>query len=410
MSNNFESYDEELADASDAHHHVQGGNLYLLFGVAKTTITPAHRKVIAEKVVPFITRAVTRFGPGEYQLRTLGLASASNRTNRNYQLAEARGKNAAMEAIRQFEALQKSNPALAGATVNANLKVKSDEFSSAEAQMLRLKPHQIDKVQGFHRSAVFSFKAGFKHGTGASIYEIREIYYFKMEEKAIPLPQFIREFQQQHPGISKTIEFAVGMPLEKLIGALIGRLPLQLLIAAEIVKYMVPVDLQYRVQIRDYRMTTATYNITANGHKFDYLNSLAAFMQAKAAIKALKEILQHFAKTVGLSNELARAIAAVDRVINNSGFSKYPDIPTSEWVKFKFRDGQPGWKVHKLGPIAKVSNIALGGRSITTIKFGRPELNSDWGFAAEVDIPNPKLAFSAEFGASSSTIAHMVLI
>src|SRR5689334_4220665 len=113
--NRSELYSEELEPGGDEYHIVEGGNLYLInFEKNHAELRPEHKLIIKQKVVPFICRAVRKLGPRAYWLHVFGSASATGSYEKNMGLAGNRAYNSAMEAIHQFEELQKTDKTLAG--------------------------------------------------------------------------------------------------------------------------------------------------------------------------------------------------------------------------------------------------------------------------------------------------------
>jgi hypothetical protein len=161
MAKDFLFFKGELPPSRDKYHAVIRGNLFILFDKNQSAIQAGHDKVIREKVVDFLVRAVRALGKDEYNLSVLGMASATGPRDFNRDLAGQRAYNSAMCAIRHFEKLQKTDPTLAGSTINPVTQVLGDDLARLDARVLGMtKGNQIERQQGIFRSAVFKFSAG----------------------------------------------------------------------------------------------------------------------------------------------------------------------------------------------------------------------------------------------------------
>ncbi len=160
MSKELSFFRGDLPGSHDKYHYAIYGQLYLLFDTNQSTILPGHEKIIREKVLDFLIRAVRALGPDpDYRLKVLGMTSASGNAEYNAQLAGKRAYNSAMSAIRMFEKAQKTDPSIQGSTINPAIEVLAEKYSKQDAQLMHLKSGaQIEKEQGFFRSAVFAFK------------------------------------------------------------------------------------------------------------------------------------------------------------------------------------------------------------------------------------------------------------
>jgi hypothetical protein len=160
MSKELQFFKGELPSSQDKFHFTRYGQLYLLFDTNKSEILPGHAKVIKEKVVTFIVQAVRSLGPDEYDLKVLGMTSATGTHEYNSELAGKRAYNSAMAAIKMFEELAPKDPTLRGTTLNPIVEVLAEKYSAFDAKLLHLRTsNRIEKSQGFFRSAVFAFKA-----------------------------------------------------------------------------------------------------------------------------------------------------------------------------------------------------------------------------------------------------------
>ena len=160
MSKEIQFYKGELSASGDKYHYTQNNQLYILFDTNESTILPGHEKVIREKVVDFMVRAVRALGPDpDYKLKVLGMTSATGDQEYNSTLAGKRAYNAAMCAIKNFEKLQPGDPTLAGTSITPVVEVLADRYSAFDNRLMRYGSRaRIEKNQGFFRSAVFAFK------------------------------------------------------------------------------------------------------------------------------------------------------------------------------------------------------------------------------------------------------------
>ena len=102
-------YRGQLPPAHDKYHIMIKGNLFILFERNQAAILPGHDKVIRDKAVDFLVKAVRALGPDNYNLSVLGMASATGFSDYNRELAGQRDYNSAMCAIRHVEKLQKTD-------------------------------------------------------------------------------------------------------------------------------------------------------------------------------------------------------------------------------------------------------------------------------------------------------------
>jgi len=70
-------YRGELPPTHDKYHIMIKGNLFILFERNQAAILPGHDKVIRDKAVDFLVKAVRALGPDNYNLSVLGMASAT---------------------------------------------------------------------------------------------------------------------------------------------------------------------------------------------------------------------------------------------------------------------------------------------------------------------------------------------
>jgi hypothetical protein len=161
MGKELQFYKGELAPSEDKYHLMRYGQLYLFFDKDQSTILPGHEKVIREKVVDFMVRAVRALGPSpDYTLTVLGMASATGDHEYNQTLAGKRAYNAATRAISLFQALVPSDPTLRGTEVSPEIKILGESYAAFDAQLMHYRSKRMtEKHQGFFRSAVFAFKA-----------------------------------------------------------------------------------------------------------------------------------------------------------------------------------------------------------------------------------------------------------
>jgi hypothetical protein len=160
MSKDFSSFKYELPPSHDRYHAVIRGNLFIFFEKNKATILPGQDRVIQQKVVDFLVKAVRALGPDKYNLSVLGMASASGPHDFNRDMAGQRAYNSAMCAIRHFESRQRYDPTLKGTSINPVTQALGDDLAEIDARILHLKKNQIDQQQGIFRSAVFRLTAG----------------------------------------------------------------------------------------------------------------------------------------------------------------------------------------------------------------------------------------------------------
>ena len=425
-------YSETLAPAADADHMVVNGNLYLLFGTAASALTARHRAIVDAKVVPFVVRACGRFGPGSYNLHVYGAASASNKSGRNDDLAAARGYNAAMYAIGAFEALQRQDPSLAGIRIEPSVINVSDQYSSAEAQMLGLKPHQVERAQAAHRAAMFKFKARFEHGDGANVFAIREVYKFRLEPVSRPLPElleaFKRKWSQLPPGIAAAAGGQVEKLVDKILGWATGSIPPQYKPLLWTFDYMRPRDILRCYELRDYRRQVATYRFDGEGHSVgvDVMKVFGVVMEMLAVISFIKRIQ----KLLGTAGELDNAGDELEKVLERLldwllGVAPYlepvvragrqahgalfPDFAASDWTRFTFKDNSPDWDIRRQSGLAKAYRTTLVGHETVTLMFGRPKSRNDWTFPAEVAIRRPWSLRNGLLGNESVTFGALAL-
>lgn len=161
MTKEIQFFKGDLKESQDKFHYARFGQVYLLFDTNKSSIVPGHEKVLREKIVDFMVRAVRSLGPDpDYKLKVLGMASATGDHEYNAQLAGKRAYNSAMAAIKMFEKLQKTDPTIQGSTINPVIEILSTKYSEMDRRLMNYRGNKkIEQEQGFFRSAVFAFKA-----------------------------------------------------------------------------------------------------------------------------------------------------------------------------------------------------------------------------------------------------------
>jgi hypothetical protein len=378
---------EELPPEADAFHVVVGGNVYLInFAVDQSNLRTQHEHYINVLVVPFITKAAKRFGPGDYALHVIGAASATGDWDHDMTLSLQRAYKSATYAINQFEKEKMKDPLLARVNIEPAIQGIGRMVSTEEARLFRLKSSpQIEKSQAHHRSVLFRLTAGFTHPKGASTFYIREHYRFKFKKVEEPLPAFLKRVEQflaDNPLLNKILGDLKDKLLKPFLTA-IG--PFYSLVGKTLVAFVIPQDADYCYEIKDYRSTHALYRFSGVEHKFslslmDLLGLLASLYSVlktvndilskegkveKWAEVLLKQLDQQVSELLGKSRPIV-GDAAADAIKNFFELVKTGQLrtsifaPTSDWVPFTFYDGGPDHDVINLnGPARRFANGAV---------------------------------------------------
>src|SRR5262249_26315785 len=145
-------------------------------------------------LVPFIERAVKRLGPGGYELLIHGSASATGSSEHNFELGARREHSVSAEVIRQFEENKRKDTSLAPYELIPSFLNHGDEEALKDPLLNGAKRQgnrKVEKVQAIFRSAIFNFRA--EQRKKSSTFFIREIYFFKFEKIAQPMPEILKQ-------------------------------------------------------------------------------------------------------------------------------------------------------------------------------------------------------------------------
>ena len=435
-------YEESLPEAKDKYHMVVNGNLYLLFDPKVSALNNGHKQIIEQKVVPFLVRAITRLGPGQYYLYVYGAASATNHTGNNDDLAAARAYNSAIYAIKKFEEKQETELDLLNAKLDPSVINVSDQLSSTEAKLLHLKPYQIEKAQATHRAAMFKFKAQLNHPAGSNIFRIREVYKFKFEKIQKPLPQFLAEiekevedFEEKNPIGKFVFDYAFKKALKKAIQLVTdGKdiIPPQYQPLVQLFKYMIPKDIESCFELADYRDQTATYRFTGEGH--EGIISFSSVIGMISKLYSLVEVFKKISKIYGKLSELANLLETLEKKLDSlvklvaqaspafakelqtlleyvkTGVPGAFQVSRSDWQRFKFKDLSPDWDIRQQSGFAKVRRTIFMGLENVRVEFGKPKNNNDWELPADVVIDKSWSIFkNGLLGNQSATFGNFVI-
>ncbi|HEU4893390.1 MAG TPA: hypothetical protein VFT47_17670, partial [Vicinamibacterales bacterium] len=189
MAREFSEFSGSLPDSSDEFHVAADGSLRLInFDVNVSALKIQHRKLIADKLTPFLLAATKALGPGDYKLRCVGTASATGSFQNNARLSDERALNAARFAIETFQKQAPANPHVSTCKLTADPKPAADTAAQQDVRDRHISHHEIERKQPHFRSAQFILSAGKVHPKGSEIFEVREIYLFKFKSRSEPLP------------------------------------------------------------------------------------------------------------------------------------------------------------------------------------------------------------------------------
>jgi hypothetical protein len=413
MSKDFSSYLGSLPDSEDEYHVAANGTLRLInFEVNVSALRPQHKQIITGKLVPFLLSGTKSLGPGNYDLRCVGMASATGGFDRNAILSDERAFNAATFAIKQYEAEAAGNPHVATCKLKPVTKPTADTAARQDVIERNIPPRDVERRQAAFRAAQFFLSAVKKHPKGSAIFQIREIYLFKFKSKQEPLPKVLEHiktviesksflsFFARRIGklkavldrielFSKTLENALG-PEGKL--------------ALIILKFMVPEELDSCYEVKNSENNHALYRMNGMGNKMnsgvmDLLGLVAESIAAmKGVVKALKTVLGvpgKFDKTIQTIEkyvtdlhkdavELARTFGpgfaeVVDVMLTmaeNGVTSKAMFAPASPWTAFMFHDRTAKHHVAQLGGPARRNVFGALFNEVVDIEFGGPVPNN----------------------------------
>ncbi len=441
-SKNFEGYSEELEPERTKFHIIVGGNLYLInFEVNKSRLRPDHETVIDKKVVPFLCRAIRALGPQKYLLTVIGSASATGPHDNNDDLAGQRAYNSAMYAIHQFEKLQKTDKTLAGASIDPVAEEVGDRIAEKEATLLHLHPGQVEKNQAHFRAAMFKFTAGTFHPGKGSVFQIREIYVFKFNKVEEPLPDVLRKIQKviSNPIAKAIIDWIKGKLLDKFYQIITAEiLPGAGDVARHMVEYVVPGDVDYCFEVKDYINTTALYRFLGTEHADSYgiLDAIKLLSQLKGVVGVVFKIINTAGNVGGKAQKLAKVVDAYneaaqkfDGLIRKYTSNEIADtvkrlvdlanpyvsvwdswtIPTSGWTPFMFHDKGPNHRVAMLNGPARRTCVASFYKTAVDLDFAGYVPNNWVDYNAEAHIISPFALHNGIFGYAQA-LGRMELI
>ena len=403
---------EPLLPESDAYHVAYGGNLYLInFDVNKFDLKLQHQEAIRRLVVPFVEKSIRRFGPGTYELRVIGSASATGSWQHNKDLAETRASEAGNYAIRLFRERQAADPSLKATllldpqSVGSDLAVQDPLIRTAKTK------NEIEKRQTTYRSVLFWFKSGFKHPVGSSTFHIKEHYMFTFKKIEEPLPDILKGIEEtlnKYPVVKQILSNLldnITKPLKQALGPMFS-------IGKHMFSFLVPQTADYAYEIKDYRNTHALYRYHTNGQHGDmipFMELLGILASLSAILKKISDILglegkvekwveittKQFEKQIDaviervrpiVGDEAANAIKAFANLAKTGQLRTGFFAPSSSWMPFTFHDGGPDHNVvNQEGLAHRFAAEALFINSVD-LKFGGPVPNDWTAFCAQAFI------------------------
>jgi hypothetical protein len=441
MADNLELYGEQLADARTEYYIADGGNLYLInFVVNSKALRPEHKAVIDRLVVPFIANAVRRLGPGKYNLNVVGSASATGPSDTNKDLSAGRAYNAAMYAIEQFEKQQKSDKSLDRITIDPNVMGLGDDVAAQEAKLLHLSRGQVERKQNQFRAAMFRLSAGLIHPPKGATFFIREVYTFKFEKVEQPLPVVLDKLRKVYslPGVKWVADWGLDKALGDFYKLCDAELPGMGMVAGHMVGYVIPDDVDYCFEVKDYRDTSARYRFSGTEHKDSWglMQLFSVLSEVKGVVGTVIKIMKGANKGTKTLEGVAKAVDAYkaaaqkfDTLLRRYAGNDAADavkqlvnladpyvsqwdaltIPASEWSPFMFHDRGPKHNVRECGGPARRTATDMAFKTAVDIDFAGPVPNNWVDYNAEAKIISP-FRWSGNFFGYGQAMGRMELV
>jgi hypothetical protein len=322
---------------------------------------------------------------------------------------------------------------LRGIEIEPNTNSVGSDLAKQEAQLLHLKgAHRIEKNQPHFRAAMFKFKAGLAHPGKGSVFQIREIYYFKFKKISEPMPKVLKQIDDalDNPVVKFVVDKATELALKRVMTALgpIG------VVAQHMVSWMIPRGADYCFEVKDYRDQHALYRYTGVEHKdslglselLGFFGKLSGVLKAlsyaakgaegaQKAIDALGKLTQELeAKIDGfvrshVGAEQADTIKAFLKQLREGTFLDQFAMPASDWNPFKFYDGGPKHEVAQLVGPARRNAVEAGMHAAIDVEFAGYVPNNWKDYNAEARYTTPFSFRNGLFGMGTSYGAFLLL-
>jgi hypothetical protein len=423
MAKSFSDFSGSIPDDEDEFHVAVDGNLRLInFEVNISTLRPQHRTIIEKKLVPFLLAATKFLGPGDYELRCAGTASATGTFSRNGVLSDERAHNAAIFAIESFNNQAPTNPHVSACQLTPREIPLADTAAQQDKIDRHISQQDVERKQAVFRSAQFFLSARKRHPKGSEIFQIREIYLFNFKSKAEPLPVALQRIKQVVASQSIIKFFAKRITVlkklidrldafSKLVGDALGP---EGKLALIIIEFMIPDEMDACYEIKNSENNHALYRLNGSGNKtsFGIMDLLGIIAEAVAAMKGVVKAL----KTVlGLPKGAEKTIQFIEKFIKDlhtdavefartfgPGFAELVDIiltmtengvtsqamfaPASGFVPFLFHDRTAEHQVAQLAGPARRNVFGIGFNEVVDVEFGGFVPNNFSDFQAEAKI------------------------
>jgi len=319
------TYSESIPEERGKYLLVLPHSVFFCFDRDQFTLLPVHKHFMEKTMVPFIGRALRRLGPGTYELLIHGSASATGPTDHNFDLGARRATNVADYAIAQFEVQKKSDPTLAPFTLSRAILNHGDDDSESDPLLAGARRHgnpQVEKVQAIYRSAMFNFRAA--QTNKSSIFQIREIYYFKFKKIEEDLPTVLKEISDF---LDKPVQgFVFGLLKDRILAPVQKALGEVGFLAGHMIGYMIPKTVDYCYEIKDSLNDHALYRLHGAEHKDDYsaFDLISFVTKLMGTIKALETVAKGSGIAAGIAKKIYAAADGLTKVTDDLINTAYP--------------------------------------------------------------------------------------
>jgi hypothetical protein len=412
-------YSESMPEETSRYLIVLPHAVFFCFDTDQYTLLPKHTNFIEHTMVPFIGRALKRLGPGSYDLMIHGSASATGPTDHNFELGARRATNVADYTIQQFEKQKKSDPSLVPFTLNPNILNHGDEDSDADPSLpgaRKMGNSQVEKVQALYRCAMFPFRA--EQTNKSSIFQIREIYYFKFTKIEEDLPTILREIDDF---LDKPVPgFVFGQLKDRILAPVKEALGSVGFLANHMIGYMIPKTVDYCYEIKDSLNDHALYRFHGSEHKDDFsaFDVISFATKLMGAIKALETISKGTGLAANVAQKIYGAADGLNKITDDLINLVYPylektlgtetarqvkqlvislrggsrtlfsslTIPASPFTPFRYHDRQADHDVKQLDKPARRNLFGAAYNTVVDLSFGGSASYTSIAWMAEAHI------------------------
>jgi hypothetical protein len=419
-------YSGSFPDSEDEYHVADGmaGVVRLInFGVDSAIVLVQHKHVVDKIVTPFLIQATEFLGPGTYDLRCIGLCSATGSFAHNHGLSYSRATAALEYTINSYNSQKLAIPAIARCLINP----KPIPDGKIEASIDQVKRHiayyDLERKQAHYRAVQFYLSAGREEPTDSTIFQIRSINLFKFESKSEPLPAVLKDIETVAKKLP-TIEWILKragkilplvaklMDFVELVGKALGW---EGQLAMIMIQWSIPKDIDACYEMKNWLSVHALYRFNGSGHQFDFgiLDFLGLIGEVVATVKGTIAVLK---KIHNLPKQLESVVDQAEKFIPefhqkavefandiDSEFGQLVDslltaaennvsvdaalLPSSKFFPYQHHDRKASHVVTEYdGKRARRNVFGVPTRQVDDVEFGGAVPNNWQDFQAEAKI------------------------